>query len=123
MFMPDAAPVSTTQPSRVGRLLDLVRKLIEYGKELATTLRQHDGSADLTSITRIFGTRDIALILARITLGLHRADALEARLVRNAGRLDAARRPRAMSTVVRSASPSRRPAASVGSPFANLPTP
>jgi hypothetical protein len=39
------------------------------------------------------GHRDIALILARIARGLHRARALEERLVRNAARLDAPPKP------------------------------
>ncbi|HME20220.1 MAG TPA: hypothetical protein VKI44_02440 [Acetobacteraceae bacterium] len=30
----------TTEPSRSGRLLSLVPKLIDYGRELAATLRQ-----------------------------------------------------------------------------------
>ena len=87
-------PTPTTEPSRAGRLLNLVRKLIDYGKELAAALRHHSATIDLASVTRPFGTRDIALILARITRGLHRANALEARVVRNAASLDAAPRPR-----------------------------
>jgi hypothetical protein len=85
--------INQPAPGRVGRLLNLVRKLIDYGKELATTLQQH-GTTDLTTYTRGFGTRDIALILARITAGLLRAQALEARIVRNAARLDAAPKPK-----------------------------
>src|ERR1700730_8130850 len=58
-----AAPPPTTEPSRAGRLLALVRKLIDYGKQLATTLRHHSATIDLAAATRPFGTRDIALIL------------------------------------------------------------
>ncbi|HME27026.1 MAG TPA: hypothetical protein VKI44_37850 [Acetobacteraceae bacterium] len=83
-------PVSANQPSRVARLLDLARKLIDYGKELAVTLRQRD----VVHVARCFGTRDIALILSSITRGLLRANALEARLVQNAARLDAVPRRR-----------------------------
>ena len=43
---------------------------------------------------RSFGTCDLALILVRIKRGLLRADALEARLVQNAARLDAGPMPR-----------------------------
>lgn len=88
--MSDAANASTptTQPSRVGRLLDLVRKLIDYGKELAAALRQPDPDIDLAPVMRSFGTRDIALILSRIMRGLQRAEALEARLQQNGARLD-----------------------------------
>ena len=74
---------------RLGRLLALVRKLIDYGRELTATLQ-----CDPASRPRQFGTGDIALILARIAQGLNRARALEERLVRNAGRLDAPPRPR-----------------------------
>lgn len=81
------------KPSHAGRLLDLVHRLIDYGKELAATLRRCHTDPALPSLTRPFGTADIALILARITSGLHRAEALEARLIRNAKRLDAEARP------------------------------
>jgi hypothetical protein len=117
-------PAPTTEPSRAGRLLDLVRRLIEYGKELATTLRQSSVTTDLAAAMRPFGTRDIALILARITRGLHRAAALEARLVRGAARLDAEPRPRSVPAAAKPASGPRRQAAPpAGSPLAHLPTP
>jgi hypothetical protein len=81
-------PAGADQPSRSARLLSLVRKLIDYGKELATTLRQR--ALTEPAIRSRFGTTDIALILATITRALHRASALEARVLRNAARLDAA---------------------------------
>src|SRR5690348_7644452 len=79
-----------TPPTRVERLLVLVRKLIDYGRDLAAKVQRRDPAAEI----RQFDTTDILLILARITRGLHRAQALEERLIRNAARLDAARRPR-----------------------------
>jgi hypothetical protein len=84
--MSDAPITSPTQDpqSRVGRLLELVRRLIDYGKELAATLTQSSVTPDPGATARAFGTRDIRLILARITLGLLRANALEARLVESA---------------------------------------
>ena len=88
------APDPPTQPSRSANLLGLVRKLIDYGRELAATIRQR-AFTDPGPVITCFGTADVALILARIARGLHRADALEARLIRNADRLDAA--PRAAS--------------------------
>ena len=90
-IMPAAAnaPDPPTQPSRSASLLGLVRKLIDYGRELAATIRQR-AFTDPTSVRCCFGTADVALILARICRGLHRADALEARLLSNAHRLDAA---------------------------------
>jgi hypothetical protein len=117
-------PTPTTEPSRAGRLLDLVRKLIDYGKELAATLRHHSATIDLAAATRPFGTRDIALILARITRGLLLADALEARVVSNAARLDAAPRPRATPAAAKPAAAARPPAAPpADARLAHLPTP
>jgi hypothetical protein len=102
-----------------------VRRLIDYGKELADTLRQR-GTATVPAI-RIsgFGTSAIALILARITQGLHRAHALEARLIRNAARLDAEARPcRAASPrKPRLARPAPQPADPAAACLAHLPTP
>jgi hypothetical protein len=89
--MSDAPLAATpdTRPSRVGRLLALVRKLIDYGRDLAARVQRRDPATD----TRHFDTSDISLILARITQGLHRAQVLEERMIRNAARLDAPRRP------------------------------
>jgi hypothetical protein len=77
---PAAAPAPA--PSRTGRLLGLLRKLIDYGLELACALQQSPAVATLLTVALYFGTRDIALILARITRGLELAGALEAKLVR-----------------------------------------
>jgi hypothetical protein len=83
-----SSPPPTDKPTRSGRLLSLVRKLIDYGKQLGAALTQR--TADLASVTRDFGTKDIALILARIRCGLERAHALEARIIVAAAQLDAA---------------------------------
>src|SRR5271167_766513 len=98
------APAPTTQPSRSGRLLSLVRKLIDYGRELAVTLRQRT-AAEPFFAKACFGTTDLALILARIIRGLRLADALEARVLQRAAHLDAGRRP------ARARSAARPPAA------------
>src|SRR6516225_9513642 len=74
-----SSPPPTDKPTPSGRLLRLVRKLIDYGKQLGTALTQR--TADLASVTRDFGTKDIALILARIRCGLERANLLEARII------------------------------------------
>jgi len=66
--------------TRTAHALGLIRKLIDYGKELAGTLQQRPSAETLFDITRCFGTLSIALILARITRGLRIAAALEARL-------------------------------------------
>jgi hypothetical protein len=77
----DPAAASAPAPSRIGRLFGLVRKLIDYGKDLAHTLQQRTAAKTLFTVARHFGTRDIELILARIARGLLLANALEARLV------------------------------------------
>ncbi|HEX3400602.1 MAG TPA: hypothetical protein VHT74_09770, partial [Acetobacteraceae bacterium] len=81
------------RPSRFGHLVGLVRKLIEYGKELAATLQQRAATTDLALVMLPFGTRDIGLILARITRELLWASALEARVVELAARPDAPAAP------------------------------
>jgi hypothetical protein len=82
------ASVPTTEPSRSGRLLALVRKLIDYGRELAATIRQRTAADPIFAKAR-FGTIDLAVILARIARGLVLANALEARVLRSAAHLDA----------------------------------
>ena len=77
----DLAATSAPAPSRTGRLFGLLRKLIDYGKDLAHTLQQRTSATTLFTVARHFGTSDITLILARITRGLRLAKALEARLV------------------------------------------
>ena len=93
--MSDAPIAPAPKPSRVGGLLGLVRKLIDYGTFLAGTLRQRGLGNHPAVHGRPFGTTSVALILARIARGLLRAAALEARLHRSAARLDAPPRPRA----------------------------
>jgi hypothetical protein len=88
-FLPDPASLGEDRPSRFRRLINVVRKLIDYGKELATTLQRRATTTDLAAVTHPFGTSDIALILARINRGLLRANALEARVVELAARPDA----------------------------------
>ena len=85
-------PAPTTEPSRSGRLLGLVRKLIDYGRELVATIRQRTAAEPLFAMVR-FGTTDLALIFTRIARGLLLADALEARVLRRAAHLDAGPRP------------------------------
>ncbi len=91
--LPDPATPGADRPSGFAHLLGLVRRLIDYGKELATTLQQRATNADLAAVTLSFGTRDIALILARITRGLLLAGALEGRLVELAARPEAPPKP------------------------------
>jgi hypothetical protein len=88
-IVPNPATLGEDKPSRFGRLLDLVRKLIDYGKELATTLQQRTDAA----VTLPFGTGDIGLILAHVTRGLLRAKALEAKVMELTARSDAPPKP------------------------------
>src|SRR5271165_2576136 len=83
---PDPPGANADTPSRLGRVLSLVRKLIDYGKQLVGTVQQRAAAPGFALFARPFGTADLALILARITGGLRRAAALEARLCRRAER-------------------------------------
>src|SRR5271169_550869 len=136
MAEPAATPVATStpapatpgehRPGRFRRVLDVVRKLIDYGKELATTL-QRRAATDLAAVTRPFGTRDISLILARITRGLLLANALEARVVALAARPAApprpARAPAQRAPRAPRAAPAARPTEAADPRLALLPTP
>ena len=82
--MSAAETAAAPKPNRLSGLLALVRQLIDYGRQLATTLRGNPHP---------LGAGDIAEILARITRGLLRAEALEARLIRSAARPDPAPAP------------------------------
>jgi hypothetical protein len=77
----DQAAAGVQAPTRRGRFLNAVRRLIGYGKALVETLRQPVASPSLPTFARCFGSNDITAILARIARGLHRAAALEAWLI------------------------------------------
>ena len=117
--------------SRSGRLLALVRKLIDYGTQLAATIRTRPADSDPIDLRCQFFTTDIALILARIKQGLLRAGLLQERIARVAPRLDAEpkptpspRTPRTLPCEARPPSPrrSQAAAASFNPTLANLPT-
>jgi hypothetical protein len=129
--MSDPATASATQPNppdadkptRSGRLLALVRKLIDYAAELAATIRQRV-AADPTFATIRFGTNDITQILACITRGLLRANALEARVLQHATALDKEPRPpRLTSPRTERKPPSARTPDPADALLARLPTP
>jgi hypothetical protein len=129
-----ASTADLPPPSRSGCLLALVRKLIDYGKELAATLRQGAVPSGMTTLARAFGTSDLPLILARITQGLLRTGLLQEKITRTADRLDAesqpkpapsTRAPRALPSQAQPTSPQRaqpRQPTDVDPRFANLPT-
>jgi hypothetical protein len=124
-FMSD----SDVRLTRSGRLLSLLRRLIDYGKELTVSLRSPSSPKHLGDILFPYGTRDIALILQRITRGLQLAFALEARVVRTAARLDAVPRAAAAgagAAPTKRASAALRPTRSQPPPdprLARMPTP
>src|SRR5271166_3482305 len=127
MSMSDLAATPVATPGgRFRRVLDVVRKLIDYGKELGTTL-QRRATSDLAAATLPFGTRDIGLILARITRGLLLANALEARVVALAARPAPpprpARAPAQRAPRAPRAAPAARPTREADPRLALLPTP
>ena len=102
-------------------LLDLVRKLIDYGKELAATLNQRTADNPYFAVLT-FGTNDLAQILARITRALQRAAALEERLVRACGRAQPDHRPRPERPPTPKPRYDRPAASRVGTPPAEMST-
>jgi hypothetical protein len=131
---PDPPRGNPAIPAAVGRVLSLVRKLIDYGKQLAGTVQQRADAPGFALFAKPFGTSDLAVILARITNGLRRAVALEAKLCRRATRgqdlmptpirLPAARGPRpARQVAPPAAQPDPHPADQTEDPrLARLPT-
>ena len=89
----DASPPQPDQPaapSRSGRLLTLVRKLIDFGKDLLTTLQN---PATAVHVIRRFGGLNVEMILARIRHALDLAQGLEQRVIKSAHSLDRMRPP------------------------------
>lgn len=124
-----AAPAQPTDPqrdrttARVLRLLSLVRTLIAFGNQIADTLRARNAAEAPMDTAIRFGTKNIALILARITRGLNLAAALETKLA------DRVANPRPVRTATTPRSP-RKPGIKTAAPqrddsaaaLANLPT-
>jgi hypothetical protein len=81
---PDPSQAAPAMPAAIGRVLSVVRKLIDYGKQLASTVQQRATAPGFARFAARFGTADVAVILACITNGLLRAAALEARLCQRA---------------------------------------
>ena len=55
---PDPPGVSADTPSRLGRVLSLVRKLIDYGRQLAVTVQQRAAAPGFALFASSFGTVD-----------------------------------------------------------------
>jgi hypothetical protein len=79
---PNPAPTRDTAAAfpRINRLLHIVRQLVAYGNNLINTLEHGASHYRRMNTMMSFGTRDLALIIARIKCGLRRAAALQARL-------------------------------------------
>jgi hypothetical protein len=126
-----AATADLPPPSRSGRLLTLVRKLVDYGKQLAATFRERPAPNDPRHLTRLYGTSDITVILARIAQGLLRARYLEEKITSTAARIDAAPPPRPTARAHSCTTQSRAPRRAQPEPtptdtaslLARLPTP
>ena len=73
-------------PGRLNRVLNVLRKLIDHGKQLVGTVQQRATAPGFAFFAKPFGTADLAAILARITNGLRYAAALEDALCRRAER-------------------------------------
>ena len=89
-----AAPA---KPSRSAALLQIVRTLIDIGRQRLAAIRAQPGPKETRAIACAFGTFNVALIVARILRGLRIAAALEDRAIAVAPRLDTPPRPRATS--------------------------
>jgi len=102
MFMPSAQPApETSQPSgpsdrtdsRGAGLLGLVRRLLDFGRTLVDILQQRNTADAPDDVAERFATRNLALIIARITRGVWLAGALERRMVRAQTRQDDPAKP------------------------------
>jgi len=91
-----------------GRLIGLVRRLLDCGRAMVDALRERNAVAPPASIAFRFGTLNLALILTRITRGLMIADALEARLLRRRPRPENPTQ-RTRPTTPRASRPPKRP--------------
>jgi hypothetical protein len=114
---PQPGPTAEATPSRFGRVISLVRRIIDYGKQLAASLEHPTPATDLDKVARTFGSYDFGQILASILRGLHRARELEAKLIRLDARPAPEPRPAAIP------SPPKPRAAAAPTPSAEKPAP
>jgi hypothetical protein len=80
---PAGAGAGCVTPSTL-LLLFIIRLFIAWAEGAAASIRQRAETADINDLLREFGTTDTALILERITHGLQRLRALEAKVLRHA---------------------------------------
>ena len=83
---PAGAKAGCATPSAL-LLLVIIRLLIAWAEGAAASIRQRTETADVSDLLRDFGTTDTALMLERITHGLQRLRALEAKVLRHAAGL------------------------------------
>ena len=95
---------ASAKPSRSAALLQIVRTLIDIGRQRLAAIRSQPGPEETRALGRAFGTFNAALIVARILRGLRIAAALEHRVIAIAPDLDTPPRAR-----VRAASAPRAP--------------
>ncbi len=107
--------------TRSGRLLALIRKLIDYGRELGATVRQRV-AADPIFAKASFGASDLAVIVARIARGMRLAQALEARVLSRSAALDKGKSPRRARSDPRHRPPASPPTRDADPRLARLPT-
>jgi hypothetical protein len=86
----EPAVASTPVATRTGLLIGFLHRLIDYGNSLADLVLQRSDTPVPSTVAGMFGTMNVALILARILRGLRLASALEARLVAHPLREEAA---------------------------------
>jgi hypothetical protein len=106
----DTPRAAAAVPTALGRVLSVVRKLIGYGRQLASTVHQRAAAPGFALFAKPFGTADLAVIIARITDGLRRATALEAALCHRAARGQDLSFPPIRLPVARGPRPARQPA-------------
>ena len=88
---------ASAKPSRSAALLQIVRTLIDIGRQRLAAIRSQPGPEETHALGCAFGTFNVALIVARILRGLRIAAALEDRVIAAAPSLDTPPRARATS--------------------------
>lgn len=77
-----SGPAAEAAPGRFAPLLSLVRRIIDYGRQLAAALQNPTPATDLDEVAATFGSYDFGQILASVLRGLQRAGLLQAKLTR-----------------------------------------
>ena len=102
---PPGAGAGCVTPSTL-LLLFIIQLFIAWAEGVAASIRQRTETADISDLLRDFGTTDTALILERITVGLQRLRALEAKVLRHAAGLGLDLLPTSRAAAASARSPS-----------------